>query len=142
MIIIIIKNFIMCAARAVFASCQRSYGGCSEPENISVTAGEDIHFNASIVHVLGGNCGPKQIISHMELWNCSNVDCMSGSTLTGNDRISATTSPDIERRFVLSHSTIEDSGVYRIIVRGNNPQNGAQSTSITKTYRVTVQGEH
>ena len=54
-------------------------------------------------------------------------------------------SPDIERRFILSHSMMEDSGVYQVVVTGTNPQTGAQlSTSITKTYRVnvTVQGEH
>ena len=133
----------MYVARAVFASCQSSYGGCNEPENISVTAGEDIHFNASIIHILGGNCGFKQSIDNVELRNCSNIDCTLWSTLTRNDRISATMSPDRERRFILSHSTIEDSGVYQVVVRGTNPQNGGQSqTSITKTYRVTVQGEH
>ena len=131
------------AAKAVFASCPSSYDGCSEPENISVTAGEDIHFDASIVHMLGGNCGFKQTVNHMELRNCSNINCTSWSTLTRNDRISATMSPDIERRFILSHSMMEDSGVYQVVVTGTNPQNGGQSqTSITKTYRVTVQGEH
>ena len=143
--IIFIKKFIIYAARAVFASCAstHSYDGCSEPENISVIAGENIHFNASIIHRLGGNCGFKQTISHVELRNCSNIDCTSWSTLTGNDRISATMSPDTERRFILSNSTIEDSGVYQVVARGNNPQTGAQSyTSITKIYWVTVQGEH
>ena len=130
------------AARAVFASCPSSYGGCSEPENISVTAGENIHFNASIVHMLAGSCGFKQSIKNMELRNCNNIDCTSWSPLTRNDRISATMSPDIERRFILSHSTIEDSGVYQVVVTGKNPQDGTPSTSITKTYRVTVQGEH
>ena len=135
----------MYAARAVFASCpsMRSYDGCSEPENISVTAGEDIHFNASIVHIPGENCGFKQTVSHMELRHCSNIDCTSWSTLTRNDSISVTMSPDIERHFILSRSTMEDSGIYQVIARGINPQTGAQSTSIlTKIYRVTVQGEH
>ena len=89
--------------------------------------------------MLGGNCGFKQSIGTVELKNCSNTDCTS---ITGNDRISATMSPDIERHFILSRSTIEDSGVYQVVARGINPQNGARSTPITKTYRVTVQGEH
>ena len=66
---------------------------------------------------------------------------MPGSTyaLNGNARISAITSP--ERLFKLSSSTIEDSGAYQVVVMVTNPQNGAQS-SITKTYWVTVNGEH
>jgi hypothetical protein len=134
---IIIKSFITYAARAVFASCPNSYNGCTELENISVTAGENVYFNASIIHIPGGNCGFKQMISSVVLKNCTNIDCMS---LTGNTRVSSITSP--ERFFLLSNSTIHDSGVYQVIVTGINPQNGAQSTSMEKTYRVTVQGEH
>ena len=132
----------MFAARAVFASCPstRSYDGCSEPENISVTAGEDIHFNASIVHIPGGNCGFKQTVSHVDLRNCSNIDCTS---ITGNGRITATTSPDnIKRHYILSRSTKEDSGIYHIVATRIDPQTGAQSTPITKIYRVTVKGKH
>ena len=134
----------MYAARAVFASCPSSYDayGCSEPENISVTAGEDIHFNAAIVHIPGGNCGFEQAISNMVLKHCygSNIDCTSGSKLNGDAKISAITSP--ERLFKLSSSTIGDSGVYQVNVTGTNPQDGAQFTFIAKTYRVTVKGEH
>ena len=127
----------------MFASCPstHSYDGCSEPENISVTAGEDIHFNASIVHIPGGNCGFKQTIGNVDLRNCSNT---AGTSITGNDRISATTSPDIKRHYILSRSTIEDSGIYQVVATGINPRDGVQSKleSITKEYWVTVKGEH
>lgn len=130
----------MYAARAVFASCPSSYDGCSSPENVSVTAGENIYFNASIIHIPGGNCGFNQAIDSVVLKRCTNNDCTSGSTLlTGNARVSQ--SP--ERLFTLSNSTTEDSGVYQVVATGINPQNGGQST-MEKTYwvTVTVKGKH
>ena len=130
----------MYQARAVFASCPSSYDGCSDPENISITAGESIHFNASIVHTQGGNCGFTQTISSLMLKHCEDINCISGSTsLTTNARVSLST----ERVFILSNSTIEDSGVYQVVAISTNPQNGGQDTSIAKIFTVTVmRGEH
>ena len=125
----------MYPARAVFASCPSSYDGCSDPENISVTAGESIYFNASIVYTQGGSCGFIQTISSLMLKRCEDINCTSGSTSSG-------VSPSIGRIFILSNSTIEDSGVYQVVAIVRNPQNGGQ-TSIAKIFTVTVmRGEH
>ena len=71
---------------------------------------------------------------------CEDINCISGSTsLTTNARASLST----ERIFILSNSTIEDSGVYQVVAIGTNPQNGGQDTSIAKIFTVTVmRGEH
>ena len=125
----------MYAARAVFASCPSSYDGCSDPENISVIAGESVHFNASIVQIPGGRCGFTQTI-RLALESCNGSNCIP--------LISARVSQSsAEGLFVLSNSTIEDSGVYQVVAIGTNPQNGGEDTSITKIFTVTViRGEH
>lgn len=126
----------MYAARAVFASCPSSYDGCSDPENISVIAGESVHFNASIVQIPGGRCGFTQTI-RLVLESCNGSNCIP---FTESARVSQSSA---EGLFVLSNSTIEDSGVYQVVAIGTNPQNGGQDTSIAKIFTVTViRGEH
>ena len=58
-------------ARAEFAGCPTDYG-CSSPENISVTIGENITFNATVIYTPGGICGFRQEIQHVELKYCIN----------------------------------------------------------------------
>ena len=138
----------MYTARAVFASCPSSSNGCSNPQNISVAVGDDVNFNASVIHMSGGSCGFKQVIDHVALERCTNDDCTSGSrslsTIVRDEvrnHIARVSRGPGKYFFVLSNLTPNDSGLYRVIVTGTHP-NGSKPTIIEQKYWVTVKGEH
>ena len=150
-----VSNRIICLARAVFAACPRSPNGCSSTELISFTAGENITFNASIIHISGGSCGFEQIIQRVELRRCINNTCTSQSPLlssvnpdqeatnyNGDVRVSSSKERDLAYIFTLSNAALNNSGLYQVTVMGKHPSFG-DSTSIKREYYlVTINGEN
>ena len=143
----------MSIARAVFAACPSSPVGCSSMERISFTAGENISFNASIIHISGGSCGFKQKIQRVELRLCINNTCTTQSPLlsfvnvdratyyNSDVRVSLSEERDLAYVFSLSNATPDDSGLYQVTVMGIHPSSG-DSTTIGREYLVIINGEN
>ena len=146
--------YIIYAARAAFASCPSSYDGCSNPENITVMEGEDINFNSSVVYIPGGSCGFEQEIERILLKRCANnsytsdhepgwlssISFVPNQVINTNPRVSVNPERDL---FILSNSTLDDSGLYQVVVIGIHPNHSRTPIPINKRFWVSVnQGEH
>ena len=134
-------------ARAVFASCPT---GCTRDEVLSVTAGESIKFNATVIHTSGGSCGFKQEVQHIELMKLNDVHGMQRlsfcdlgrgqeATCNNNDRVSLSGGRNSRYDFVftLSNAIYIDSGLYRVTIQGEHPATGAL-TVVSKKFHVTI----
>lgn len=138
----------MYIAPAAFTDCMSSSGpgGCNRPENISITVGENITFDASVAHIPGGQCGFQQDIDRVVLKRCVDNDCtfqprsLSTINVRDNDHVErVATSTSRKYFFILSNSTMDDSGLYEAEIIGLHPANSAL-TSVKREYWVTVEG--
>ena len=137
----------------MFASCPHELDGCTEEVSLSVTAGESVVFNSTVVYTPGGSCDFRQEVTEIRLSKriseTENVLLYSCET---NSQEACQTQPDrrvsLDRGsgaslnfiFTLSdtiHSN--DSGRYDVIVYKNDPRVQSGSfTTITKTFLVHV----
>ena len=149
----------MHTARAVFASCPHNITGCTRDEALSVRAGENITFNATVTHMSGGSCGFKQRVKCIELMKINDINDMQSLSSCDfglgqeapcnnvNNRVSLSGGRDPRYDFVFTlsnsiHSDTEsDSGLYQVSIRGKHPATDSH-TEVTKTFHVTISGEY
>ena len=135
--------------RSVFASCPREFAGCTGEVPLSVTGGDSIQFNATVVYTPGGSCDFVQPVTRIELVKIGGVSdvllyaCDTGEgaeCLINDSRVTLARGSRLGLQFVFTLSNTvhnNDSGLYEVIVRGTNPADGS-NTELKKRFQLQV----
>ena len=139
----------------MFDSCRLGVSsGCTgNPTPISVTAGEDILFDAAVVHTTGGSCGFLQDISSVALYNTSTLQSVTDELLlrcplSSNDPCSGNgvsldrgERPGYDFVFTLSNANASAAGRYKVVVERFDAHSSSLVTSLTKEFQVEGKNE-
>ena len=133
----------------MFASCPHELT-CTENETLALPANSrSVSFNATVIHIGGGSCGYQQTISFVKLikinettGECSKIlyVCNNGTGHygpIGGSNVNLTKGHSgFEFIFILSNVTADDIGTYVVIVEKRDPQSGAFSIKLNKTFHL------
>ena len=126
----------------MFASCPHE-STCTENETLILPAnGGNISFNATVIHINGGNCGYQQNISLIKLKNKTKVIYVyrfdKGYCTTCGENVSFSRgSSGFEFMLTIFNVTADSIGkYYEVIVETKHPGTDAQPVPLTKIYHV------
>ena len=141
MAVILTYNYVCCIGKAVFASCPHE-STCTENETLILPAnGGSVSFNATVIHINGGNCGYQQNISFIKLkkekkviylyrFNIGHCDPKYKENV-GFSRGNS----GLEFMLTIFNVTADSIGTYEVIVETLHPSTNAVK-QLTKMYHV------